>query len=84
MKLTYTTAELAEELHCDRHKIDSLRRAGILQGIRKGKTYIFWEREVTQALKTLTELQADISNDEAIAETAERIRELEWQQQRPL
>ena len=73
MKLTYTTAELADELHCDRHKIDSLRKKGILQGIKRGKTYIFWEKEVTQMLRTLTELQADISNDDAIAETAERM-----------
>lgn len=78
MKLTYTTAELAAELHCDRHKIDSLRKSGVLHGIKRGKTYIFWEKEVTKALQALTEMRADISNDEAIAETAERMHK--WQQ----
>ncbi len=71
--LTYTTAELAEALHCDRHKVDALRRAGIFRGIRKGKTFIFYDLQVRDALKMLAEMQADISNEEAIAETAERM-----------
>ena len=78
--LTYTTEQLAEELHCDRHKVDALRRAGIFQGIRRGKTFIFYDAQVRETLSTLAEMQADISNEDRIKETAERM--IVWQQQK--
>lgn len=80
--LTYTTEQLAEELHCDRHKVDALRRAGIFQGIRKGKTFIFYDLQIRDALKMLAEMQADISNETNIKYTAERM--MTWQQQKHL
>ena len=78
--LTYTTEQLAEELHCDRHKVDALRRAGILLGIRRGKTFIFYGAQVRDALNTLAEMQADISNEATIKDTAERM--ITWQRQK--
>lgn len=78
--LTYTTEQLAEELHCDRHKVDALRRAGILLGIRRGKTFIFYDAQVRDALNILAEMQADISNEATIKDTAERM--ITWQRQK--
>lgn len=40
-KLFYTTAELAAELHVNRHVIGWLREAGLLKAVRIGRGYSF-------------------------------------------
>lgn len=70
--LTYTTKQLAEELHTDRNLIDVLRQEGALQGIKKGNGYIYSDDEVHEFLHRFTGF--DISNRNAIKASLERIR----------
>ena len=39
--LSYTTQQTSEQLHIHEEKINTLRRLGVLKGIKKGKGYIF-------------------------------------------
>jgi len=60
--LTYTTNELAKELHTSRNHIDMMRRLGLLTGIKKGHAYIFDEQMV---MAFLNEARGkDISNED--------------------
>lgn len=68
--LTYSTTDLAHELHTDRNKIDSLRNAGLLRGIKIGKGYIYPEEEVKRFLNE--SLGSDLSNMDAIKNEMER------------
>ena len=68
--LSYSTTDLAHELHTDRNKIDALRNAGLLRGIKIGKGYIYPEDEVKRFLDE--NLDSDVSNTEEIAKAAER------------
>lgn len=49
--LTWSTSDLARELHTDRNKIDNLRNAGLLHGIKIGKGFVFPEEEVKRFLR---------------------------------
>ena len=62
--LVYTTKELADELHTSSDKIDLLRRAGAIKGIKKGKGFIFTIEEVKDFLERFK--GADLSNHESI------------------
>lgn len=72
-ELTYTTIQLAELLHTDRHKIDQMRRAGIFKGVKLGKTYIYSASHVVSVITALGDIGADLSNEECIQKTAERM-----------
>ncbi len=71
--LTYTTIQLAELLHTDRHKVDQMRRAGIFKGVKLGKTYIYSASHVASVINVLGDIEADLSNEEQIQKTAERM-----------
>lgn len=62
--LVYTTQELADELHTSPDKVDLLRRAGAIKGIKKGKGFIFSMDEVKTFLERFK--GADLSNYESI------------------
>lgn len=64
--LTYTTKQLAEELHTSRNYIDDLRKSGLLQGIKKGNAYIYYEEEVKKLLEQAT--GHDLSNKQKMDE----------------
>lgn len=68
--LSYSTTDLAHELHTDRNKIDNLRKAGLLRGIKIGKGYIYPEEEVKRFLKE--NLGADVSNVNEIMKVQEK------------
>lgn len=63
--LVYTTEELAVELHTYPHKIQDLKDAGAIRGIRKGRDYIYPAAEVDRFLDQY--LDADIGNKNKIA-----------------
>lgn len=63
-KLVFTTAELAEELHMTTDKVNLLRKVGLIEGIKKGNTYIFSRLEVERFLQVYK--GADLSNEEHI------------------
>lgn len=64
--LSYSTTDLARELHTDRNKIDLLRNSGLIHGIKIGRGYIFPKQEVDRFLHDL--LDQDLSNPESIEE----------------
>lgn len=69
--LTWSTSDLARELHTDRNKIDNLRNAGLLHAIKIGKGFVFPEEEVKRFLREM--LDKDISNQESIDEVREEM-----------
>lgn len=64
--LTWSTSDLAEALHTDRHKIDYLRAVGLLHGIKISKGYIYPQSEVDRFLNDM--MDKDLSNKDAIDE----------------
>ena len=69
--LTWSTSDLARELHIDRNKIDNLRNVGLLHAIKIGKGFVFPEEEVKRFLREM--LDKDISNQESIDEVREEM-----------
>lgn len=61
MLQVYKTAELSNVLGIDRHLIGKLRKYGILQGVKIGKSYIYSEDEIKEFLKEYR--GGDLSND---------------------
>lgn len=45
-KLTMTSDEVAEELHCSVEYVNELRRSHKLRGVKKGKIYIYSRKAV--------------------------------------
>ena len=41
-----TTEEFADLLHCNRRLVSAYRKAGLIQAIRAGKTYIYDQEDV--------------------------------------
>lgn len=60
-KLVYSTAEVAEALQMNEHKIGQLRKHGALKAIRKGNGYIFTAKEIERFLDLYN--GADLSNE---------------------
>lgn len=67
MPLTYTTAQLAEELNTSRNLVDILRQEGALTGIKKGNGYIYTYTEIERFLEDWAGM--DMSNRFAIRES---------------
>lgn len=62
---TYTTKQLAKILNLSgTQKVDQLRKAGAIKGIKKGNGYIFTSNEINAFLNDFNGL--DISNEETI------------------
>lgn len=59
-RLVYTSAELADKLRVTEKKITEWRQAGAIQGIFKGKAYIYPRAEVDRFLHDY--LGRDLSN----------------------
>ena len=59
--LVFTTEEVADLLKVNRKLIDSLRKTGILHGIKLGKSFIFSANEIDRFLKEYE--GADLSNE---------------------
>lgn len=64
-KLAYTSDELASALGLsDRRKVDELRKAGVLQGIKVGRGYIYPRSEAERFLTDY--LGEDLSTHDAL------------------
>lgn len=48
----YTTADLAEALHCSERQICKFRKNGLIEGIRTSKGYVFHELEIDRFWQT--------------------------------
>ena len=59
--LVFTTEEVADLLKVNRKIIDSLRKTGILHGIKLGKGFIFSANEINRFLEDYE--GADLSNE---------------------
>lgn len=61
---SYTTAELAEALHCSVRQDRRLHKGGLIEGIRTARGYVFHELEITRFWNTYR--GADLSNEDKI------------------
>ena len=59
--LVFTTEETADLLKVNRKIIDSLRKTGVLNGIKLGKTFIFSAKEIDRFLEQYE--GTDLSNE---------------------
>ena len=51
--LTWSTSDLARELHTDRNKIDNLRNTVLLHSIKILKGFVFPEQELNRFLRQM-------------------------------
>lgn len=64
----YTTAELADALHCSVRQVRRLHKYGLITGIRTARGYVFHELEITNFWNTYR--GCDLSNEDKIRAAA--------------
>lgn len=60
----YTTAELADALHCSVRQVRRLHKYGLVKGIRTARGYVFHELEIANFWNTYR--GCDLSNEDKI------------------
>lgn len=60
----YTTAELADALHCSVRQVRRLHKYGLIKGIRTARGYVFHELEITNFWNEYR--GTDLSNEDKI------------------
>lgn len=61
---SYTTAELADALHCSVRQVIRLHKYGLIKGIRTARGYVFHELEITNFWNEYR--GTDLSNEDKI------------------